>query len=116
MMNRRTKAIFTAVALGIILTSCLSMSVGAGRWYTSKSTVTELENALNENSAFGEEEAAQLSEYMAVGQAIDLVFTLFLYACPAAFVGAALGLIGGVFWYRRQSALNNTDLTAGPEA
>lgn len=90
--------IIMAVIVGIFAALCLAFPLASVYWFRVNPSISELQ-AVAGRMTMTEAEAAQMSQMIAVGAAVDFVITLMMFACPAIVVGGLIGLASGVLWY-----------------
>ncbi len=100
-MAKKTKVILTAVIIGMIVAFCLATPIVSIYWFNVNPALSEIQDSVTDRMTLTEAESAQMSQMMAAGAVIDFMVNLALYTCPAVSVGGVIGLISGIFWYRR---------------
>lgn len=95
-MTRRRKTILTAVAIGFVISLCLTMPIGAVWWINDNPSIAEVQEITGRMS-LTDEQSAEMDQMVAVGYYLNLIVSVTLMACPAVLIGSVIGLIVGIF-------------------
>jgi hypothetical protein len=101
-MTKRNITVLTAILIGTVAGFCLAAPTASIYWFNTTPSLSELQEATLDFMTLTEAEAERLSQLSAVGAVIDFTVNLILYVCPSMGLGAIIGLIGGILWYRRR--------------
>jgi NhaP-type Na+/H+ and K+/H+ antiporter len=101
-MTKRNITVLTAILIGTVVAFCLAAAIASTYWFNTAPSLSELQEATLDFMTLTEAEADRLSQLSAVGLVIDFTVNLILYVCPSMGLGAIIGLIGGILWYKRR--------------
>jgi hypothetical protein len=99
-MTHKTKAILTAVLIGIVVALCLVIPFASVRWFNNNPAYSEIEEIIDEKTLF-KDDANALKQTTIFVMVLDFAYHLIYFAGVAAIVGGVVGFICGHLWYQR---------------